>query len=242
MAVAARARRSRVGPRAAVSSASSSRRLDEKERRRGEILDAAEQVFEALGYDAAKVEDIARAARVSRALLYLYFRDKAALHFGLALRALHKLREAFAQAREPHAQGIDQLAAVGRTYIAFVRRHPVYFAALSRVEGHNASQENGAPLEDDLMEAGDRVHAETIAAILQGQRDGTIRKDLGSPVQVALTMWGFMHGAAQLAMTKAQIFELQGVKLEAFITGSVAMAARAVSTNAPPGPGRRRKR
>jgi AcrR family transcriptional regulator len=47
-----------------------------KEDRPGEIAEAALAVFSAKGYDAARVDDVAHRAGVSKGLLYLYFRTK----------------------------------------------------------------------------------------------------------------------------------------------------------------------
>lgn len=47
------------------------------------ILDAAAQCFETLGMSRTRVEDIARAANVSRATVYRYFRDRDALVLGV---------------------------------------------------------------------------------------------------------------------------------------------------------------
>lgn len=44
--------------------------------RRQQILDAAQKVFAAKGFDGASVKDLAKAARVSPGLLYWYFKDK----------------------------------------------------------------------------------------------------------------------------------------------------------------------
>jgi len=52
------------------------RRLEEKERRRAEILDAAEAVTARFGWDAMTMDRVARKARLSRALVYVYFKDK----------------------------------------------------------------------------------------------------------------------------------------------------------------------
>lgn len=51
-----------------------------------EILDAALAEFEAQGFDAARVEDIAARAGISKAGVYLYFDSKAALLEALILR------------------------------------------------------------------------------------------------------------------------------------------------------------
>ena len=60
------------------------RRLEEKERRRAEIVDAAEAAGRDVGLDALTMDDVARRARLSRALLYVYFQDRSDLMFGLA--------------------------------------------------------------------------------------------------------------------------------------------------------------
>lgn len=45
-------------------------------RKRRQILDGASAVFKRLGYDAASVNDVARAAGVSKATLYVYYQNK----------------------------------------------------------------------------------------------------------------------------------------------------------------------
>jgi TetR/AcrR family transcriptional regulator len=45
------------------------RREEEKERRRAEILDAAEVLYAKKGWDALTVDQVARSARLSRALV-----------------------------------------------------------------------------------------------------------------------------------------------------------------------------
>ena len=75
------------------------RRLEEKERRRAEIVDAAEAAGREVGLDALTMDDVARRARLSRALLYVYFQDRSDLMFGLAERAMTMLHGRFVEAR-----------------------------------------------------------------------------------------------------------------------------------------------
>ena len=93
------------------------RREEEKEQRREAIVDAAELVFTESGFDAAKMEDVARQARVSRALVYLYFRNKAELHLAICARALTLLRERFVAAAATHAR-----AQIARCSSALLRK------------------------------------------------------------------------------------------------------------------------
>jgi hypothetical protein len=41
-----------------------------------------------------------------------------------------------------------------------------------------------------------------VKAIECGIADGSIRPDVGDPVMLAVTLWSFTHGLAQLAMAK----------------------------------------
>ena len=60
------------------------RRQEEKDRRRIEIVEAAEDLYRELGWDAVTMDSVAKRARLSRALVYVYFKDKRDLHFAIA--------------------------------------------------------------------------------------------------------------------------------------------------------------
>ena len=71
------------------------RRVEEKERRRAEILDAAEALYAKEGWDLVTVDQVARGARLSRALVYVYFKDKEEILFAIGERAMGLLRDRF---------------------------------------------------------------------------------------------------------------------------------------------------
>lgn len=209
-------------------SVSQQRRLEEKERRREEIIDAAERVIAAKGFDAAKMEEIARDARVSRALVYTYFQDKSELHFAICERALRLLRERFESALDAQPRGIDQVAAIGRAYMEFARELPSLFTALSRFEAHPLANVQPESTERDALAAGRCVHEVTVRALLNGVSDGSIRKDLGNPLLMSITLWGLTHGVIQLAQTKGTIITDEGFTLPQFLEHSVEFGLRAL--------------
>lgn len=204
------------------------RREDEKERRREAIIDAAEAVFSSAGFETAKMEDVARAARVSRALVYLYFANKAELHFAVCLRGLRLLRGHFAAAAAAEPRGYDQVLAIGRAYVAFADAHPLYFAAMSRFEAHRPDAAQLGDTERAVLEAGNAVHQVTVAALRAGMRDGSVRR-LQDPLLVAITLWGFIHGTIQIAQTKDLILEQAGIAIDHFLRQAFELGMRTVA-------------
>src|SRR5579863_8045325 len=178
------------------------RRGEEKERRRAEILDAAEALYAKQGWDALTVEQVARSARLSRALVYVYFRDKEELLFAIGERAMGLLRDRFIGAAAGHALGLDKVEAIGRAYMGYAYEFPHYFDFCSRFQAHSATVDPGSH-EGACLITGVEVKGVVVKAIEAGIADGSIRPDIGQPVMFAMTLWAFTHGIIQLAMAKA---------------------------------------
>lgn len=202
------------------------RRQEEKERRRAEIVDAAEAAGRDVGLDALTMDDVARRARLSRALLYVYFQDRADLMFGLAERAMNMLHARFVEAAERHKTGLEQVSAMGRAYVAFSQEFAVLFDALARCELHSPEPTDGSPSEQACAAGGDRLQAVLVAAIEAGIRDGSIRGDIKSPLLMSVTLWGFMHGIIQLTTTKANALTHHGVTAKTLVDHAIAMITR----------------
>jgi len=207
------------------------RRQEEKERRRAEILDAAEAVAASVGWDAMTMDQVARKARLSRALLYVYFKDKTDLLFGLCERALSTLTQRFTEAASRQKRGLDKLTAIGRAYIAFSQEFPVYFEVVARCEllsPEPASDTN----EGAAMLKGDACRGLMVQVIAAGITDGSIRKDVGDPKVVSNTLWAFMHGVLQFAATKSNALLHDGVTIREFVEHALVMATRSVEGKA----------
>ena len=207
------------------------RREEEKERRRAEMVDAAEDLYAKVGWDAVTMDQVARSARLSRALLYVYFRDKNDLLHAITERALVELRRRFVAAVAAHDKGLDQVQAIGHAYVLFQQEKPYRFDACSRF---HARQAEGYPAEDACAAAGDAVIAVIVTALRQGQADGTIRKDIGNPVQVCVMLWAFTHGLIQIATNKTVEIARQGVDIPQLMAGSFGMLRYMLA--AKPGP------
>jgi len=175
------------------------RRMEEKERRRESIIDAAERVFAATGFDAATMDEIAESARVSRALVYVYFKCKIELHLAICVRALHLLRDRFVAVALHHPGGYARVAALAHAYVRFSHDEPSYFESLYRLQTRAPDSVKEGFLEAVVFAARRGVYEIIMDALVLGVRDGTVRKDLGDPLLAALSLWASVHGVTQLA-------------------------------------------
>ncbi len=135
------------------------------------LTDVALRVFAERGYDGASMDDVARAAGITKASIYHHVSGKEALlerGLGRALDAL------FAILEEPASldgRAIDRLRhIVGRVAETTLRLLPE-LTVLFRIHGASKSERNAV----ERRRAFDRVVTEIIG---QAQRDGEARADL----------------------------------------------------------------
>ncbi len=169
------------------------RRERERQARHNAILDAAEKVFSEKGYERTSMDDIARRASLSRALLYVYFKDKAAIQRGIVLRAGESLRQRFEDARKTADTGLAQLSAIGRAYYRFCQEEPDYFAALTHAStGLQEADETQVAQMHCAEAATMQLMVDTIEL---GLADGTLsRQRIRNPLETALYLRGALHG------------------------------------------------
>jgi len=195
------------------------RRQEEKDRRRAEIVDASEELYREVGWDAVTMDGVAKSARLSRALVYVYFKDKRDLHLAIAVRALETMHSRFTEASERAKLGIEKIDAIGRAYLAFGHEFPHYFDACARLEAQAPQVPDDAeldPQEHQCVAIGKRVHDAVVDALIAGQKDGTVRADMGDLQVTSRVLWGFTHGMIQIAMTKNKALARAGISVPEF--------------------------
>jgi AcrR family transcriptional regulator len=116
-----------------MSSSPTRRRLTAEERRAG-ILDAALAVFSARGYHASSIDDIAREAGISKALIYEHFDSKQSLYGDLLEQNANELFERLASALVgvDVESGAARLAAGLDAFFSFVEERRAAWRILFR--------------------------------------------------------------------------------------------------------------
>ena len=188
------------------------RREREKLQRQNDILDAAEKVFFNKGYGTATMDDVAADAELSKGTLYLYFKTKEELYFGLTHRALLNLQERFQKVLDGEGKGMQKVVNIGHAFYAYSVEEPDYYKTIAQFEMAqlDATQE-GQEIVEKCHQAGKGVMEQVAAAIVQGVNDGSIRKDV-DPLKIAFLLQGLSNGVIQLMAREGKHIE----KLEAF--------------------------
>ena len=175
---------------------------------RSAVLKAALTVFSNKGYAASTLDDIAKAAKVTRGAIYWHFKSKADLYNTLT--------------RELSARGADlvqQAVAEGGTLLEILRRifvrqctlieedreaRAVMELALSKM-GSDPELQAGRKKQ---LEAGSALIEGIAGAMQQGIAQGVLRSDL-DPADMARAFIAFENGAIQLWLTSPKSFSLK---------------------------------
>jgi AcrR family transcriptional regulator len=182
------------------------RREREKERRRSDIIDAAEDVFFSKSVALATMDDIAETAELSKGTLYLYFKSKEDLYLAIVLRGISILQQMLADASDSHRGGREKIKAIGRAYFDFYKTHPDYFHAMLYFEACYAESCEGSNYGAECMVQSAKTFEICARALQVGIDDGTVRADL-DPMKTALTLYGLSTGLLQVVSLKGKMIQ-----------------------------------
>ncbi|MFH2094828.1 MAG: TetR/AcrR family transcriptional regulator [Bacteroidota bacterium] len=190
------------------------RKEREKEQRRNDIVDAAEQVFFTKGYENATMDDVAEKAELSKGTLYLYFRNKEDLHYAIILRGLEKVNSLIREEYSEKLKGADNLLEMGRGYVRFTKEQPNYFNAIMHFD--SAKIEKVDPDKKARLFQDDSPLVFLIEVVLKGQQDGSIRTDIEAK-ELAIILWSQLSGVLEFIVLRSQLVEMLEIVPEEMI-------------------------
>jgi len=194
------------------------------------LLDAATRLIDTKGVAGLSLRGVAREAGVSQAAPYHHFKDKEALVAELCKQAFGELGTRMAAALEGCCGGaepadqLEALDAVGRTYLAFSRERRAWFAIMW---GGDIEDKEAYP---ELVATARCTFEMLVGVIVRGQEQGDIRP--GNPVELAVSSWAAVHGAARLIVDKGidnEGMRDKGIDAEMVERGTLDMVRRALT-------------
>ena len=188
--------------------------------RRAEILEAAERIFIADGYEGATIRRIADEVGVSSTALYMHFPDKGAILLEISERTITQLLNRNSDIAAKPMDAANRVKLMLDSYMRWGFEHPnayqLVFSTLRPVS--DVVGENVADLSARCYEIFSGVVREIAA-------DGRLRT--GDADSVAQALWAACHGVVALMVSRpdfewAPQSELMRVTLDGLMTGLIA--------------------
>lgn len=183
------------------------RTQEEADLTRQNIMDAALFVFSKVGYDAARLKDIAARAGVTRGAIYHHFSDKADLYCTIVAEAWDRIIPLIQDSID---EGGSMLEIISRIFI----RKMIYTAKNDTFRAVNELTLFKTSLSPELADGikhkrdGFREGVEGVArAVRWGIEEGTIRPDV-DPMKVGVANIALQTGLTMMWMMDPELFSL----------------------------------
>jgi TetR/AcrR family transcriptional regulator len=135
-----------------------------------QILEAAALEFSERGYAGARVDRIARRARVNKAMLYYHFGSKQALYRALLRQIFSRAADRLLPIAAAPLSAEDKITRVIGAIAAFTAEHAFFPAIMLREVA-----DGGVHLDRDTLKALARVPMAVGSVVQQGMADGSVR-------------------------------------------------------------------
>ena len=182
------------------------RKEREKQQRREEIMQAAEEVFFSKGFEKSTMDDVAEKAELSKGTLYLYFKSKEDLHMAVARKAIHLLRDYTSKAAEGEGTALEKLGQMGRACIDFSRSHPDHMKAIMTLEEVEPLSISLSTRDVQNMIYNESTVGAVIQIVEQGVREKLIRSDIPTAL-VAHTLWMSVLSVIRFVSSKQSLLQ-----------------------------------
>lgn len=183
------------------------RKEREKQQRREEIMQAAEEVFFSKGFEKSTMDDVAEKAELSKGTLYLYFKSKEDLHMAVARKAINLLRKYTSKASEGEGTALEKLGQLGRACIEFSRTHPDHMKAIMTLEEVEPQRISLSTSDVQDMIYNESTVGAVIQVVEQGVKEKLIRSDIPMAL-VAHTLWMSVLSVIRFVSTRESLLQM----------------------------------
>ena len=155
---------------------------------RGKILDAALELFANRGYAGTSVQDIVGAARVTKPVLYYYFRNKSDLYQALVDKAHDERHRVMSEAADAGRDVETKLVGIVTSLFKFLQGHR---NLVGIVFATTFAARDELPREIQYLEKARRNFEVVQDIVRDGQADGSLSDEFDAE-ELARGIWGMM--------------------------------------------------
>lgn len=187
--------------------------------RRAEILEAAERIFVAEGYEGATIRKIADEVGVSSTALYMHFRDKGCILFEICEATISILLDRNAEIAAKPYDAVTRVKMMLEAYMRWALEHPNPYQLV-----FSSPPSLSAMWSERTADLGARCYEVFSGVVREIAAEGRLR--LGSADSAAQATWMACHGLVDLMIKRpnfewARAEELMKVMLDSLMHGLV---------------------
>src|SRR5690554_1687543 len=108
----------------------------ERQQKEKLIVQSAIKLFSSRGYHATKMDDVAKQAKMSKGLIYFYFKNKEDLYMAVTTKAFEQLNAVFKETmKTKDKKGMDLVFDLINNFLVFAQSHRMYHEAIMNFMG-----------------------------------------------------------------------------------------------------------
>ncbi len=175
------------------------RREREKLQRRESIINTAGELFYEKGYRATTMDEIARAAELSKGTLYLYFSSKNELYVTVVIEGFNILEERLRRLMASDRDVFEKGKAMFMAFVEHCLEHREYFRMTQYIITEEARRDIPRELLEEVAARTYRLLEYVSGLVQEGIDSSVIREDV-NPMVFAVASWRLATGILDLAV------------------------------------------
>ena len=168
------------------------------------VIMSAEELFEAKGYDATSIDDIAYRTGISKSTLYVYFKSKQLIWDHIVCKYMEQLLEVAKEAAEGKGSFEKRYYKLCFDIADRFEAHPMYYKATLGSISMDMDQE----IYKKIYDIGEQTNEEIASFIRSGIEEGKDRKDIDIYPAVIM-MWSSISGIISMAIDKEEYLKMR---------------------------------
>ncbi len=206
------------------------RKKEPKSVHRENIASAASILFIKKGIAATSMDDIAKAAKYSKATLYVYFKNKEEIIGILVLNSMKKLYDYIVFALEQQESTQSRYNFICNGLVQYQEEFPFYFKMVLDKINIDFENHNTLPEEKETYQIGEEINKKIKDFLIIGIEKGDLRNDL-EIMPTIFNFWGMLSGIIQLASNKEEyIKNSMGLSKKQFLEYGFSMLYYSIAT------------
>ena len=173
------------------------RKQREREQRCNTIIKAALTVFLKKDVSGTTMEEIAEKAELSKATLYLYFKNKEEIFLNVLILVYKKYAELLEAEANIEITSLERVRSMGRAYLKFYREHYNYYRLMNNFNSQIDIDLSAYEVSQEMSKAKNRIWEIVCAPITAGIAEGIFKADT-VPLEVGITLWTASTGVINL--------------------------------------------